>query len=350
MDNYGLMLIKTDGKPRNITKIIKDLSWEDDIETLGTKLSFNSARNINDSNMAGYDVIESGDKVILYNGSMEIFRGIVTNIDWGRYEKGITCFDYAFYLNQSKTVKQFKGIAASKAIAELCNRFSVPIGSIDTISTSITMIYKDKTVADIIQDILYHVLLETGNKYRLEMRLGKLYVMKYQKINIKPIFRQTRNSIPVDILKAISDVTKNENIQEMRNSIAVVTTETVTEDDNDFTTDDNIEEVDTERVVSIAYTEDKVNIGKYGLLQEVLTINKQDKPLAKNAAQNKLKELNKVFKEVSLSLLGSDELRAGRILTIKNAMFNLNGEYLIKSSRHNVSNGIHKCTVTVKEA
>ena len=136
----------------------------------------------------------------------------------------------------------------------------------------------------------------------------------------------------------------------MRNSIAVVTTETVTEDDNDFTTDDNIEEVDTERVVSIAYTEDKVNIGKYGLLQEVLTINKQDKPLAKNAAQNKLKELNKVFKEVSLSLLGSDELRAGRILTIKNAMFNLNGEYLIKSSRHNVSNGIHKCTVTVKEA
>ena len=174
MDNYGLMLIKTDGKPRNITKIIKDLSWEDDIETLGTKLSFNSARNINDSNMAGYDVIESGDKVILYNGSMEIFRGIVTNIDWGRYEKGITCFDYAFYLNQSKTVKQFKGIAASKAIAELCNRFSVPIGSIDTINTSITMIYKDKTVADIIQDILYHVLLETGNKYRLEMRLGKL--------------------------------------------------------------------------------------------------------------------------------------------------------------------------------
>ena len=207
MDNYSLILAKNSGMSFNITKLIGNLTWSDDLETLGTKINFDFSRNTDDKYLSRFDIAECGDKVILNNGTDEVFRGIITDLDWSRYSKTITCFDYAFYLNQSKTVKQFYKIQASKAISELCKIFDIPIGQIDTMNTRISKIYKDKTIAEIIKNIIQQVEQETGTKYRLEMRAGKMYVIKYYEISINPTFQPGENLNPFNILDAIGSIT-----------------------------------------------------------------------------------------------------------------------------------------------
>lgn len=329
MDNYILMLLKNDGKSYNITKLSSNLKWDDDVETLGTKLSFSVARNLDDVELAPLDIVEIGDKILLKNNTVEIFRGIITDIDWGRYMKSITCFDYAFYLNQSKTVKQFHNISASKAITELCKAFDIPIGIIETMNTKINRIYKDKTIAEIIKEIISQVEKETGKKYRLEMKAGKLFIIEYIELDINPVFFMPDGS-SFNVLDAMGEISKSESLQDMKNSIVI--------------TSDNEKESNI-----ISSVKDNSNIEKYGLLQDVMTVDKKNESQAKNIAKNKLKELNKVNKDTTISLLGNDSLRAGRILTINNDTYKLNGRYLIKSSSHSVNNNIHKCSVVVGE-
>lgn len=329
MDNYNLFLIKNDGKKYNITKLIQNLSWNDDLETLGTKLNFVFARNRSDSDFSKFDILEIGDKSILNNGENEIFRGIITDVDWGRYQKTVTAFDYAFYLNQSKTVKQFYKIAASDAIKKLCKEFDVDIGEIISIKTKITTIYKDKTIAEIIKDVLAQAEKELGTKYRLEMREGKLYIQKYIDITIKPTYQPYENAKTFEVVKAIGDIGKSESIQELRNSILVYS--------------------DNEKPKKIREpSQDTESIKKYGLLQEILIVDKKNQSQASTIAKNKLKELNKISTDISITCLGNDLLRAGRIIEITDNSFNLKGKFLIKSSSHTYNNSIHKASLTLE--
>jgi len=328
MDNYTLILAKDDTKTRDITKLIGNLSWSDNVDTLGTQLSFDSARNRDDKNLKDY--IKIGDKIILSNNSKEVFRGIITDLDWSRYGKSVTAFDYAFYLNQSKTVKQFKKIAASEAITQLCKVFNMPIGSITKINTKISKIYKDKTIAEIIKDILTQAEKELGYKFRLETREGKLYIEKYTDLIVNATFQPYENAKSIDVLTAIGNISKKESIQNMRNSILITS--------------------DDEKDSSIKVTkDDPVNIKLYGLLQEVSTEQGKNKSETENIAKNKLKELNRVQTDITLDLLGNDILRSGRIINLTNSTFDITGKFIIQSSNHTYDNKIHKTTIVIKE-
>lgn len=329
MDKYNLILAKNSGMSYNITKLIGNLSWSDDLETLGTKLNFDFARNLDDKYLANYDMLTIGDKVILNNNAQEVFRGIITNVGYAKHIKSVTCFDYAFYLNQSKTVKQFYKISASRAIIELCKQFSVPIGQIEVMNTKISKIYKDNTIAEIIKDIMQQVEHETGTKYRLEMRAGKMYIIKYYEININPAFAPSDYAPSFKVLNVLGNISKEENIQDMRNSILVTS--------------------DDEKSAKIKATAvDNESIKTFGLLQDVLTADKKDASQAKHIAKNKLNELNRIQEDISISVLGHDDFKSGRIIPLTNKPYNLSGKYLIKSANHTYSNSIHKCDLTIK--
>lgn len=315
--NYTLILAKNNGTKYSIQKLVGNLSWSDDIDTLGTQLTFDFVRNREDLNFNRFDFLETGDKIILKNNKSEIFRGIIADVTWNQYSKQVTCFDYAFYLNQSKSIKQFYKIKASEAIKKLCGMFGVPIGTIDEMNTNINKIYKDKTIAEIIKDILVQVENETNIKYRLEMLKGKLYITKYKEIT-------------VNLSKAFGNISKNESIQNMKNSILV-----------------SSQDQNSDRIIEKA--EDKKSIKIYGLLQDVLTLDSQNESQAENIAQNRLKKLNRIKENISISVLGSDTLRAGRIIVIENKVFDLSGKYLIKSSSHTYNNFIHKCDLVLEE-
>ncbi|WP_077369715.1 XkdQ/YqbQ family protein [Anaerosalibacter sp. Marseille-P3206] len=330
MNNYTINLIKDNGGNKNITNISSGLSWKDSIDTLGMELNFTTGRSTIDRYMKGYDLVEIGDKIILLNNSKELFRGIIVDLGIDKYSKAITAFDYAFYLNQSRTIIQFNKVKADDAIKQLCNKFNVPIGNITSIPTTITKIYKDDTVADIIRDILKQATDALRIKYRLEMKAGKLYIEKYTDLVIKPKFKPAPNIAPFNPLKAIGSISKTESIADMRNSILISSSNEK-----------------SSRVVATA--KDDKNIAKFGLLQDVESVDDKNIAQAKVIAQNKLKELNKVNEDISITILGDDNVRAGRILEIDNDTFKLKGQYLVKDCIHAYHNRIHTMDLTLEK-
>jgi len=330
MDNYTLFLIKDNGMETNITRMCGNLSWRDSIDTLGMELNVSVARNIENRYMMNYDLVEIGDKIMLLNNTNEIFRGIIVDLETERYRKSITAFDYAFYLNQSRTIIQFNKAKADDAIKQLCSKFNVPIGNITSIPITITKIYKNDTIADIIRDILKQATDSTGTKYRLEMRAGKLYIEKYTDLIITPRFKPAPNIAAFNPLWAIGNISKTESIADMRNSVLITS---------------NNEK--SSRVVAEA--RDDNNIAKFGWLQVVESVDDKDMAQARNIAQNKLRELNRIRKDISITLLGDDNVRAGRILEIDNDMFNLKGQYLVKDCTHMYQNRIHTIDLTLEE-
>lgn len=321
--SYKIILIKNNGSKKEITTISGSLSWKDSIDTLGREISFNVARR--------NDEVVIGDKVAMFNGSLELFRGIIVDLGTEKYIKSITAFDYAFYLNKSKIIIQYNKSRADNAIKTLCTRFKVPIGKISNIPTLITKIYKDDTVSDIIKDILDQVKNINGIKYSLEMREGKLYIDKYTDLIVKPIFKPAGSRYTIDVLKNIGGISKSESISDMKNSILI-----------------SSGDEKSSRVVATA--QDTKNIYKFGLLQDVESVDDKDIAKAKNIAKNKLKELNKIGEDISIGpLLGDDKVRAGRILELDNNIFGLKGKYLVKDCIHNYHNSFHTMNVTVEK-
>ncbi|MHC1723040.1 MAG: hypothetical protein AB9836_07560 [Aminipila sp.] len=330
IDNYLLTLIKNTGKTFNITPIIGSLSWKDSLDTLGVELSFSKAHS-DEKYLAGYDVIEVGDKTILTNNGNEVFRGIITDEDiQGRTGRSYTAYDYMFYMNKSKTDPiQVNKEAASQAITRLCQKLNIGIYSIPHISTKIDAIYKDKTFAEILLDILDQSTNELGIKYKAEMKQGKLYIAKHTDLVINATYQMSYNTPTFDVGKAIGSVSKQRSIGDMRNSIIVTSSE------------------ESDLGVK-ALVKDSASISKYGLLQENVSVDSKDFPQAYNIAKNKLTELNKITESTSIELLGDDRVLSGRILNITEPLTKLSGTYLVKDVTHNYTNKIHKMSLTVE--
>ena len=321
MNDYTVFLIK--GKDVfDIIKLVGNLSWRDNIDTLGMELTFDLANN-NEKYFPKIE-IDMKEHILLKNtNGKEIFRGkIVDEGENGRFNRSYIAYDYAFYLNKSKIIKQFNKIKASEAIKQLCNTFNVPIGNIVEIKTLINKIYKDKTVAEIIKDILDQATNELKIKYRLEMRDSKLYIEKYEDLLINPklqLFAQPDIRL-TDVIG--SNISRNRSIEELKNSILI--------------TSGNEE---SSRIIATA--KDEQSIKDFGLLQEIESVEDKDIAQARNIANNKLKELNKTQEDISIELLGHDDVRAGRILNLDESITGIKGKYLIKDCTHTYKNHIH---------
>lgn len=304
-------------KAIDITEVSGSINLSTSVDTLGASLVFNIARNYNDLSYLFSDEIETGDVIILTN-EKELFRGIVVSISTTKYSRTIECLDYCFYLNKNKVIKQFDHIAASVAIKQLLQEINAPEGEISNISTSITKVYYSNTIAEIINDILKQVNEELGVKYKLEFIDNKFNVNPFKKINVEFRYKQTGNE------------TINESIQDMKNRILVTSNE-------------------QESTEILAIAEDTKNIEKYGSLQEIINVDPEQKEAkVRNIAKTKLKELNKVFKTVSLEGFGDDNFRAGRVVYLNNSKLKLFGEFLIKSCVHTWRKGEHIVNLEVE--
>ncbi|WP_027399086.1 XkdQ/YqbQ family protein [Anaerovorax odorimutans] len=329
VDNYKLMLFKND-KQYNITSMIGDLSWRDSMDTLGIELTFNKAQS-DEKYMKGKDIVELGNKLILTNNKTEIFRGIITDEDiQGKTGRSYTAYDYMFYLNKSKLKPiQINKETVTGAITRLSQLNGLQIYSIPQINIQVSKIYKDNTLAEIFNDLLERAIQETGNKYITEMYQGKLYIADIRDLIVTAKYKPASNLAGFDVTKAMGNISKQRNIQDMRNSIVVTSNE--------------------ESNMSVyAEVNDGTSINNYGLLQETISAESKDMPQANNIAQNKLKELNNIAESTSITLLGNDLVKSGRILKIEEPITKLSGNYLVKDCSHSYSNRVHTMDLTIE--
>jgi len=305
-ETYKLVVGGTD-----ISKYVGGLSWQNSIDELATKMSFEVAKS--STKYVNTYIPQIGDIVNFYTNA-EVFRGIIIAVDDGDlYKNKYTVTDFGWYLNKSTETYQFNNMNVKKAIIRICTDFNIPIDSIPDFTQTIKQIYIDKCISDILKDILD----KCGGGYNLDMTPTGIRIYKYGSIYAYPEFRITPNTQLIYSPTLKCGVSHSLSIEEMKNSIKVVS-----EKDSVYTVQTVIKDTDS--------------IYKYGILQEVVKVD-LEKENANTIAKEKLAELNKATESYSVEIIEAvnSYTRAGYLITIDDV------NYLITSTDHSISNGIH---------
>ena len=295
----------------DITPAVGNLSWQNNIAELATTMSFDVAKT--DAQHTSIYLPREGSIIQMYTNE-EIFRGIVLTVDDGsKTVNTYTAADFGWYLNKSKETYQFNNMPASKAIRKVCADFNIDIDSIPALETKITKIYFDKTISEILADILE----QCGGGYNLDMTPKGLRIYKIGSIYAYPEFRLSPNTQLIYSPNLRGNVSHSISIEDMKNSIKVIT-----ETDGSYS---------VKRVV-----QNSDLISKFGLLQEVVKID-PEKENADIVAHQQLSELSKVKESFSFEILEAMDsyTRAGYMITVDGV------DYIIEGSSHSTKNGVH---------
>lgn len=295
----------------NITGAIGNLSWQNTIAELATTMSFEIPKS--DAQHTSIYIPSEGS-IIQMHTNEEIFRGIVLTVDDGsKTSNKYTVTDFGWYLNKSSETYQFNNMPAFKAIRKVCADFNIGIDSIPELETKITKIYFDKTISEILKDILE----QCGGGYNLDVTPKGLRIYKIGSMYAYPEFRLSLNTQFIYSPLLRGNVSHSASIEDMKNSFKVMS-----EKDGNYSVKKVVQNYDL--------------ISKYGLLQEVVKID-PEKENANIVAQQKLSEHSRIKEKFSFEILEAMDsyTRAGYIITVDNA------DYIIEGSGHGVKNGIH---------
>lgn len=307
------MVVKVNGK--NIPA--GNVSWSESEDSLGMEFSFSMPFSHFDEQFD--TALKVGDIATLYMNKKRVLQGIITEIPLGGSDyRG---YDFAFYLNKSTTIIQFKKVSAREAITKLCERFNIPLGSIPKMATNINKLYKNETVSDIISDILKQVKQETDKKYRLQMNNGKLNVVESGTAKIQPTYKDDEGR--VCCCSHAASISGSRSIENMKNSVIVAGN------------DDSSKQIK-------ATAEDSDSIKKYGRLETVELDDDLTSAKARNKAKNILKQQNKVATSFTAEMPGNTEIRAGVRIYFNRPEARIKGWYKVKSCTHSFSNGIYR--------
>lgn len=319
MEKVTVKLIEN-GKAQAIT--CGDLSWSESEDSLGAEFNFSCP-------FSPYDpeynkLLKVGSIVAIYYGSSEVLRGIITAANFDGSYSG---YDFCWYLNKSEEILQLKKVAADKAIKDLLKKYNVAAGNIPVMSTSITKLYKDEIVSDIIRDILKKVKQETGKGYRLEMNQGKLDIVEKGSKHIEPTYTDDMGSRKK--ITETAEINGSRSIENLVNRVIVAGS------------DDKKKQIK-------ATAEDSTSIAKYGLITQVETEDDINEAKARNKAKNILKELDKVTVEFTADMMGSMDVKPCRRLYFENKAYGLKGWYKVVSCSHSISGGIYRVSAEME--
>jgi len=302
----------------DITNAAGGLSWQNTISELATTMSFEVAKT--DAKYMNIYQPDLGSIIRLYTNE-EVFRGIVITMDDGaKNSNKYTAVDFGWYLNKSKETYQFNRMPAKKVIETVCADFDIGIDSISELIVEITKIYLDKTISEIISD----VLTQCGGWYNFDMTPKGIRIYRIGDIYAYPEFRIFPNTRLIYSPGARGNVSHSISIEDTKNSVKAISG-----NEDGFSV--------------LASAKDDALIGRYGLLQEVVSIDpEKEDPGA--ATQAKLLELSKIKEQFSFEIIESEDsyTRAGAVITIDGA------DFVIEGTQHSIVNGIYKVKLDLK--
>lgn len=303
----------------DISQYTGSFELSDNIESLGREFNFNYSNNKALDTQSTWVDLEMGNTILVYNDGNLIFQGSIiyedrTNLSDYKYK----CFDNAFYLNKNQARIQFNDITVKQAVEQLCNQEYIPCNVACDIPTKVTKIYNGEIISKIIDDLLKMATDETGKKYRREYNYGSLYINAFD--NLKMIYDQE---------PLVGQFHTTRSIEEMANKVIVISGS----------------EKETQVV---ATAQDDESIKLFGQYTHYEKIDDKKTDQAQTIADNKLKELKKVVTSCSLTLLGDDYVRSGRILQFNQPQIGLVGEYLVTNCKHSYTGSEHTMECEVK--
>lgn len=304
------IFVLSNDKEYEVRKITNDLELSNDKENLGAELSFSI------SNLIGF---EEGDIILLKENNLEIFRGIIVDYNPDLKSKSsYVSLDFAFYLNENQVFYKFNNESASNCITKILKDFNITIGDIPNITHKIKKIYNGEKASEVIKDILEQVTDATGTEYYFEMKYGKFYIYDLNKFEVE---------YEVDDSILLSDLNFKRSIKSLKNSVVVTLSE---EEDG--------------RILHTS--KDNNSISKFGQLQLIEKINKEEEGKASSIASKLLKEKNKTDITVSFSIVGDFSIHPARLIRLN--LKSIKGVFRIKNVKHSIANKFHKTSLELE--
>lgn len=297
----------------DITRYAGDLEWQNTVGQLAATLSFSipktDAKYLTDKLYT--PVI--GDVVKMFSGD-EKYRGMITEIDDGdRNVNKYSVKDLGWWLNKSKQTYQFKNIRADDAIKTICADLQLNVVKMPELTVNINMIYFDKAISDILNDILEHC----GSNYMFDMVPEGIRIYVIGDECVQPTFRLAPNIAPASSADYISDRSHSLSMENLINSVKITS-----EKDSVYK--------------EIMVKQDRESINKFGFLQEIVKID-EEKDNAQTIAENTMSEHNSMTESCSCRIIEDVEsyTRAGMRIEIDGISYNIMG------TSHSISGGVH---------
>lgn len=303
-----------------ITNIIGSLTWRNSLYELSTVMTFETPKSDAAYLKELIYVPQVGD-IIQQVTNGEIFRGVIKDVDDGDINVNkYTAVDLGWYLNKTKQTYQFKNISASDAIKELCADLSIPISTLPELDTTVDEIYFDKTVSEILTDILDKCM----GDYNFDFVPEGLRVYEVGTLIAYPEFRIADNIPQMYSVDFRGEVSHTQSIEDMRNSIKITS-----EQDNVYS--------------ELKVLQDRESISKYGFLQEVVKID-SEKENADTVAAEKLSELNRIGETYSFTIIEKYDsyTRAGEVISVDGV------PYVIENTDHSFKVDQHYNKLTIR--
>ena len=274
------------------------LNWNSDTDTLGTQLSFESIKDL-----------QEGIIISLFNDNKELIRGIIIKKTIRNNYYSYVVQDYSFYLKNEIRI-EFNGTTASSAIDSMLSKAYIQ-GDICSIPTKITERYCEG-IGNIVDKILEISEKDQGKKYFKEIDVNVLKIRELYDMKINPKIYIAREF----------DVESS--IENMKNRIEVIGNE---ENNNSLLAEAEATEMQY----------------FYGILSKIEKVSAENIAQAKNIANNLLYELNVIERSTTIPVVafeGADDIKANRMIYINAGV--LCGYYKIKSANHHLDKGLHK--------
>ena len=297
----------------DITEMIGNLSWKNSIYELATTMSFDIAKSDATYLKDLMYTPQVGDIIRMVTNA-EIFRGVIIKADDGdKNSNKYTIADLGWYLNKTSQTYQFKNISAANAIKEICNDLSISIVMLPELTANIKQIYFDKTVSDILKDILE----KCGGNYNFDFVPEGLRIYKIGDLTAYPEFQVASNVRQGYSIDYRGNVSHSTSIEDMYNSIKITS-----EKDNVYK--------------ELMVLQNRNLIDKYGFLQKIVKID-TEKENADTVAKRELNENAKVNETFSFEIVEKYDsyTRAGEVISVDGV------KYAIESTSHSYKDGWH---------
>ena len=305
-----------------LTPFVTGITWAGDITEASRSCEI-SLNNTIDGTTKAILTLEVGKSIRFKVDDDEVFRGVIFGTEMNSDgSMRITVRDYNHYLTKNTDSLKFKKMKASEIVKSICKKYGIDYGTIDDTGYVIPkLIFRDKTIYDMIITALTETRQKTGKVFLLSNEKGKLVLRERKKQVKRLVISDGSNILGANMTQSIED---------LRNSVRYTgksgpDAKGVTVSDSD-------------------------SIKKYGLMRE-----KQDDSDKKDSqlqpiASALLKELNKVATESNVDVIGHKDIFAGATVQVTEKMTGLSGGFYVITDSHTFEpSGVHTMSLKISK-
>lgn len=211
---YMCLFLTPEGTSLELTNALISLSWQESIEELAMKAQATFINCQLSNGQLLHSIVRPGGKICIFSdygeGPQEVFRGTIWNWDYSSEKEKllkITAYDDLIYLQKSKDNRYFPAGQQTKNIVEsIAAAWKIPLRYQWQSITHGKLLYKSKTVGEMIFDVLNEAKSVLGQHYAFLNKGGTFYVLpwgsneKVYTLSAQDFVLSTQNQISLDRL------------------------------------------------------------------------------------------------------------------------------------------------------